>query len=79
MLMTTEYRFVFSMLTVCHFSVTQESYVNNENGVSREGDSTGGPYLVKPLSNTSCNRPFRLGLSRKHGNKPLHPYFKKKQ
>ena len=75
MLMTTEYRYFLSVLTVCHFSETQESYVNDENGENREGDNTGS----RPLSNTSCNRPFRLGLSRKHSNKPLHPYFKKKQ
>ncbi|KAL9979918.1 hypothetical protein ACROYT_G008437 [Oculina patagonica] len=52
--------------------------IDDENGFNGDTDNKEGPpHLVMPLPKTSCNRPLRLGLSRKHRNKPLHPYLKK--
>lgn len=49
-----------------------------ENGDCMEIDfKEGTPFLVKPLPKASNNRPLRLGLSRRHRSKSLHPCFRR--
>lgn len=51
----------------------------DEDGEDRDADSKERPlHLIRPLPKTTCNRPLRLGLSRKYSHKRLHPYFKKR-
>ena len=66
-----------SRKTFIFFSVTVSNEVSDDNETKRDSNND-GPCPVRPLSNASCQRPLRLGLSRKRSGKPLHASFNRR-
>ena len=66
-----------SRKTFFFFSVTVSNEVSDDNETKRDFNND-GPCSVRPLSNASCQRPLRLGLSRKRSGKPLHASFNRR-
>ena len=66
-----------SRKTFFFFSVTVSNEGSDDNETKRDSNND-GPCPVRPLSNTSYQRPLRLGLSRKRSGKPLHASFNRR-